>query len=240
MKRIEKTVEAKCCRPMLLRAFDEPDPTVSERREVLTDGASAGPLVDSNGHDSSASQFSRRDRNDWNPGTVRYFYEIEIIRERRRNDQPGGTLMFENGGKKPDSVDLMGIHGPRDEIKAKGRAASQGAKLQARIVIAVRLKLRAMGMDEHDLPAHPTGERSRLLIDRITKFLDRALHTLARFGPHIRAIVEHSRNGDARDTGRLGDIVNCRVAFRHARRLASVSTVRNGGYTSLPATEAHS
>ena len=92
------------------------------------------------------------------------------------------------------------------------------------IVIAVRLELGAVGMDQHDLPAHPARKRPRLLVDRIAELLDRAPNSLPRFRPNIRAIVEHSRNGDARDAGRLGDIVDRRVSPRHARSLASVST----------------
>ena len=68
-----------------------------------------------------------------------------------------------------------------------------------------------MGVDQHDLPARPARQRPRLLIDRIAELLDRAANSLPRFRPHVRAIVQHARNGDARDARGLGDIIDGRI-----------------------------
>ena len=53
--------------------------------------------------------------------------------------------------------------------KPSDEQARKRAKLQAGIVIAVRLALGIVGVDQHDLPARAAGERARLVIDRITE-----------------------------------------------------------------------
>ena len=95
------------------------------------------------------------------------------------------------------------------------------------MIVTVGLALGIVEMDQHDLPARPAGERSRLLIDRIAKGLDRSPHALPRFRANIRAVVEDSRDRNASNASGLGDIVNGCVAL-HARRLAIHSSVRNG------------
>ena len=102
------------------------------------------------------------------------------------------------------------------------------AKLQARIVIAVGLELRAVRVNEHDLPAHPARKRPCLLVYGISQLLDRSLHTFPSRGTYVRTFVENARDGDARYTGCLGNIIDRRTSLSHARRLAIDSTVRNG------------
>src|SRR6476469_6829648 len=122
----------------------------------------------------------------------------------------------------------MWIYRASDEVEAKGRAASERAKLKAGIVITVGLELGTMGVDEHDLPAHPARQRPRLLVHRIAEILDSTANPLAGFRANVCAIVQNTRDRDTRDASGPGDIIDRRILPRHARNLATVSTLRNG------------
>src|SRR3954453_19323785 len=122
----------------------------------------------------------------------------------------------------------MWVDRASDEVEAKRRAASECAKLKAGIVIAVGLELGTMGVDEHDLPAHPARKRPRLLVHGIAELLDRTANSLPCFGPNVRAICQNTRDRDTRNASGVGDVIDSRILPRHARRLASISTLRNG------------
>jgi len=84
-----------------------------------------------------------------------------------------------------------------------------------------------MSMDQHDLPARSARKCPRLPIDGIAKRLDRPLHSLTRRRPDIRSVIENPRDRDPRHSGGFGNIVDCGIALRHARKLAIVCCVRN-------------
>ena len=117
----------------------------------------------------------------------------------------------------PRRIDCAG-----DEIKSQRRTRAKRAKLQAGIVKAVRLSLRVVSVNQHDLRARTAGQSARLVIDRITERLDRAADSFARFRPDVLDIVEHPRHGDPRHSGLFGDVVDCGVSPAHARKVASV------------------
>src|SRR5689334_994335 len=134
---------------MLRRTLDEGDASMAERKEVLPDETAARALVDADGQDRSPRLLSCGHCNDLDPGARGRFDKLEVVRQRRRKDQPGGSLRFEDRREQPDAIVVLWIHGSGDKVEAERRAASQSAKLQARVVIAVGLQLGTMGMDEH-------------------------------------------------------------------------------------------
>jgi len=101
-------------------------------------------------------------------------------------------------------------------------------KLKARVVVAVRLALGVVSVNQHDLSIRSASQCSRLTIDRVPKRLDCSPDALARLGSYVLDVVEHPRNRDPRNAGFSGNIVDRRVSPAHAHRLASDPSVSNG------------
>ena len=122
-----------------------------------------------------------------------------------------------------------GVDRARDEIEAERRASPQRSELQARMIVAVRLAVRIVRVDEKDRSIGSAGERARLLVDRITQGFDRATDFFTCLRPNILFVVQHSGHGHPGDPCSFRHIVDGEFARAHARRLASALPLRNSG-----------
>ena len=95
------------------------------------------------------------------------------------------------------------------------------------MIIAVRLALEIVRVDEQNRSACSAGQCARLLIDRIAKRLDRLPHFLARLLPNFLLVVQDPRNGNARDPCRPCDVIDRCLSLAHARTVTIVRTGRN-------------
>ena len=97
------------------------------------------------------------------------------------------------------------------------------------MIVAVRLALGIVRVDQKDRPVGSAGKGARLRIDGISKRLDRAPHFFARLRPDALLVVQNARDGDSGDPGSPRNVVNGGPANAHARRLATLFPNDNFG-----------
>ena len=76
------------------------------------------------------------------------------------------------------------------------------------MIVAVRLAILIVRMNQQDRPPGTAGEGARLGIDGIAELLDGPPDLLPCLGANVRLIVEHTRNGDACNPCRFRNIVD--------------------------------
>ena len=102
----------------------------------------------------------------------------------------------------------VGIDRTSDEVEPEGRTGAEGSKFKPRMIVAVGLPLWIVRVNEQDRSTCAAGQGAGLLVDRIAKLFDRAMHLLASLGADILLIVEHARHGHSGDSGRPRNVID--------------------------------